>query len=77
MGWQTSETGMEQSKVRLRTFLQRNGVVARKCLWHAASIFAMLRNVRHFACYDAQTLCFAVNYIWAYERLLSPTENMT
>ena len=68
-GWQTDEDGRAASGARLGRFLHRDGAAARKCLWHAATIFMELRSVRHFACYDAFSLCVAVCYIWSYAHL--------
>ena len=68
-GWQTDEDGKAASGLRLGRFLHRDDTAARKCLWHAATIFMELRNVRHFACYDAFSLCVAVCYIWSYAHL--------
>lgn len=68
-GWQTHKLGMARSQTHLGQFIYQNSIAARKCLWHAAIIFTELRNVRHFACYDALNLCVAVCYIWSYTHL--------
>lgn len=67
LGWQASESNMRVARDKFRTFLDHKGLASRKCLWHAVNIYAMLRSVRHFACYDALSFCVAINYIWVYD----------
>lgn len=65
-GWQTFEDEMRREREKFSTFLNQNGVAARSCLCHASRIFSMLRSARYFHCYDALSLCVAINYISAY-----------
>ncbi|KAH8894359.1 hypothetical protein GQ53DRAFT_717088 [Thozetella sp. PMI_491] len=71
-GWKTDEIEAERCKAKLRVFFHRSGPIARKCLWHAACIFATTRNTRHFACYDTLNLCLATCYIWVYDQIRAP-----
>lgn len=74
LGWQTSEAGMRHSKERVKSFILRNSTATRKCLWHAASIFAKLRASQHWACIDPLSLCVAVHYLVAYDSSASHPE---
>ena len=69
--WQTSKSGMQLSRARFAAFTHQKGAEARRCFWHAVNVFRTLRDARCFACYDALSLCIAVNYIWIYDNLVT------
>ncbi|ETS76940.1 hypothetical protein PFICI_10814 [Pestalotiopsis fici W106-1] len=68
IGWQTDKAEMEKSRSCLAKILQKDRKTARRCLWHATTIFTKLRNARHFACYDTLNLCVAVCFLWLFAK---------
>ncbi|KAK1625362.1 hypothetical protein BDP81DRAFT_95720 [Colletotrichum phormii] len=58
---------MENATGELKGWILRNPESSRKCLSHAAAIFAQLRRTRHLACVDPLALISAVLYIRLYD----------
>ncbi|KAH7313965.1 hypothetical protein B0I35DRAFT_513526 [Stachybotrys elegans] len=74
-GWRTSRDHMSKTKLKLRVLFHQNGVLARKCLWHAVCIFRKTRATRLMGCYDVFALMVATTYIYCYGvlRISAPT----
>ncbi|WQF88831.1 hypothetical protein CDEST_13845 [Colletotrichum destructivum] len=70
VGWQVDSAEMERCRARLRIHLRRNLGTARSCLWHAAQIYSLSRNLRFTACHFSLSLCIAVTYIFLYDQIV-------
>ncbi|KAK1675959.1 hypothetical protein BDP55DRAFT_742717 [Colletotrichum godetiae] len=66
-GWHSSTAEMENATGELEGWVLRNPGSSRKCLSHAAAIFAQLRSTRHLACIDRLALISAVIYVRLYD----------
>jgi hypothetical protein len=70
--WRSSEVEMQESRDYLRTWMKREPVISRQCLWHATRIFESIKRKRQYACYEPFTLLIAMLTIWAFDTLAEP-----
>lgn len=65
-GWQANESEINEARTTLQHWFENDTKSARKCLWHAGSVFQALRTKTHFACFEPFNLLIAALVIWAY-----------
>ncbi|OAL43317.1 hypothetical protein IQ07DRAFT_297819 [Pyrenochaeta sp. DS3sAY3a] len=70
VGWQATGAEMQQSRERLKEYLQCNQSTARACLWHAARIYSSSRSLRYPAYYSSLSFAIAVSYILFYDQIV-------
>jgi hypothetical protein len=70
--WRSSEAEAQESRDYLQTWMKREPVVSRQCLWHATMIFESIKRKRQHACYEPFTLLIAILTIWAFDTLSEP-----
>uniref|UniRef100_L2FRD7 Transcription factor domain-containing protein n=1 Tax=Colletotrichum fructicola (strain Nara gc5) TaxID=1213859 RepID=L2FRD7_COLFN len=76
-GWQVTEPQIEAAREYLQKWMRNKPSHARKCLWHAAVVFKILRNKKHFSCDSPFCMLVVALYIWAFDQFAQPKENMS
>lgn len=72
--WRATEAESEESKCYLQSWMERDPVAARRCLWHAAMVLSSMRSKKQHACHEPFTLLISVSMIWAFDMLAKPCE---
>lgn len=70
--WQTSEHEIQETRKRLKAWIVQDKVSAKKCLWHAASAFRILRSQSRLAVHEPFVILISVLIMRAY-CALAPT----
>ncbi|OQD65728.1 hypothetical protein PENPOL_c005G03587 [Penicillium polonicum] len=73
-GWQGEEVEVDAARSSLKHWMENNGSIARKCLWHAVCVFSTLKVKQKFACHDPLCFLVAFFYIWAFDTLMVAPE---
>ncbi|CAI7582086.1 unnamed protein product [Penicillium viridicatum] len=73
-GWQGEEVEVDAARSSLKHWMENNGSIARKCLWHAVCVFSTLKVKQKFACHDPLCFLIAFFYIWAFDTLMVAPE---
>ncbi|KAH0431061.1 hypothetical protein CcaCcLH18_07366 [Colletotrichum camelliae] len=67
-GWQVTEPQIDAAREYLQKWMGSKPSHARKCFWHAAVVFKILRNKKHFACDSPFCMLVVVLYMWAFDQ---------
>ncbi|KAK2771963.1 hypothetical protein CKAH01_14174 [Colletotrichum kahawae] len=67
-GWQVTEPQIDAAREYLQKWMRSKPSHARKCFWHAAVVFKILRNKKHFACDSPFCMLVVVLYMWAFDQ---------
>jgi len=69
-GWQGEGTEVDVLTHGLKSWIEANPSIARKCLWHAVCVFSTLKTKLKFACHDPLCFLVAFFYIWAFDTIV-------
>lgn len=76
-GWQVTDAQTEAARDYLQKWMRNKPSEARRCFWHAAAVFRILRNKTHFACDSPFCHLVVTIYIWAFDQFAQLKEGMS
>jgi hypothetical protein len=68
-GWQATARETESAKLYLDHWMNTDQVSARRCLWHAASVYRILHDKAKLECHEPLSFVIACLYIGAFDTL--------